>query len=118
VILRRGAASSGFRAGPLLATIEIEEVLCSKRNHMLDRRKAHRTRTYLGSRVAFDNRYATLNCLVRNLSEDGAKIVFPSPATIPGELDLMIHRTDNGRRARIVWRTESQAGLMFVRSKG
>jgi PilZ domain len=84
---------------------------------MLDRRKAQRGRTYIGSRVAFDNRYATLDCLVRNLSDHGAKIVFACPATIPNELDVMIHPKDDNRRARVIWRTESEAGVMFLPAK-
>jgi hypothetical protein len=83
---------------------------------MQERRKGHRGRTYLGGQVAFNNRGSTIDCLVRNLSQDGAKIVFSSPATIPSEFDLMIRQKGHSRRARIAWRSEIEAGVAFVSS--
>jgi PilZ domain len=81
---------------------------------MQERRKIQRGRTYLGSRVAFNNRCSTIDCLVRNMSQDGAKIVFSSPLTIPSEFDLMIHQKGHSRRARVVWRREMEAGVEFL----
>jgi hypothetical protein len=81
---------------------------------MLDRRKLHRGRTYLGGRIAFNNRSSTFDCLVRNLSQDGARIVFSDAAILPGEFDFTIHRKGESRRARIVWRDETQAGILFL----
>ena len=81
---------------------------------MLDRRKLHRDRTYLGGRIAFNNRCSTFDCLVRNLSQDGAKIAFSDSATVPSEFDVTIHRKGESRRARIVWRDETQAGIRFL----
>lgn len=83
---------------------------------MEERRNAHRGRTYLGGRVSFNNRCSTADCLVRNLSPNGAKIVFASPATIPSEFDLTIARKGDSRRTRIVWRGELEAGVMFLPS--
>ena len=80
---------------------------------MQDRRKLHRDRTYLGGLIAFDYRGSALACLVRNLSEDGAKIVFSDAAAVPAEFDLMIHRKGESRRARLVWRDQTQAGIRF-----
>jgi PilZ domain len=83
---------------------------------MQERRNVHRGRTYLRGRVAFNNRCSTIDCLVRNLSQNGAKLVFSHPATIPGEFDLMIQQKGNSRRARIVWRQEVEAGVAFLAS--
>lgn len=90
--------------------------LCQWGIHMQERRKVHRGRTYLGSQIAFNNRCSTIDCLVRNLSQDGAKIVFSSPATIPSEFDLTIRQKGHSRRARIVWRQEMEAGVVFLPS--
>jgi PilZ domain len=80
---------------------------------MLDRRKLHRDRTYLGGLIAFDYRGSALECLVRNLSEDGAKVVFSDGAAVPAEFELTIHRKGESRRAQVVWRDETQAGIRF-----
>lgn len=83
---------------------------------MKERRKAHRGRTYLSGRVAFNKRGSTADCLVRNLSAGGAKIVFCGSATIPSEFDFTIHQKGDSRRTRIVWRREMEAGVMFLPS--
>jgi hypothetical protein len=35
-------------------------------------------------------------------------------ATVPSEFDVTIHRKGESRRARIVWRDETQAGILFL----
>jgi hypothetical protein len=84
------------------------------RDQLEERRKHQRGRTYLNGAIAFNKRWSTLDCLVRNLSRDGAKIIFADAAAAPAEFDIMIRRNGESRRARIVWRQESQAGILFV----
>ncbi|MHB8886079.1 MAG: PilZ domain-containing protein [Methylovirgula sp.] len=81
---------------------------------MQERRGEHRGRTYLGSRIAFNDRYATVGCLVRNLSQNGAKLIFDRPCTVPSEFDLTIHQQGTSRRARLIWRREMEAGVAFL----
>jgi hypothetical protein len=83
---------------------------------MEDRRKTFRGRTYLGGQVAFNGRRSTADCLVRNLTHEGAKIVFGAPATIPDEFDLIIPQKGDSRRTRIIWRREMDAGVVFLPS--
>lgn len=83
---------------------------------MEDRRKTFRGRTYLGGQIAFNDRCSTADCLVRNLTPEGAKIVFSAPPTIPAEFDLAIPRKGDSRRSRIVWRGEMEAGVVFLPS--
>ena len=80
---------------------------------MEERRKTHRDRTYLGGQIAFDDRCCIADCLVRNLSPGGAKIVF-FVATIPDEFYFVIHQKGDSRRARFVWRRETEAGVAFL----
>ena len=81
---------------------------------MLDRRKERRGRTYLGSQVAFNNRWCTIDCLVRNMSESGAKLEFPHPVLLPSELDLIIPLKGNSRRVHVVWKQARALGVSFV----
>ncbi len=57
-----------------------------------------------------------MDCLVRNLSEDGAKLTFFGPAMIPSEVDVFIRKNGDSRRARVVWRTDETAGVKFLQS--
>jgi hypothetical protein len=77
----------------------------------------HRNRTYLEGHVAFNDRYSTVTCLVRNMSQNGAKIVFEAAAFIPSAFDVLIPQRGESRRARIVWREDTQAGITFVESE-
>jgi hypothetical protein len=81
---------------------------------MQERRTFHRARTYIGARIIFNHRFSTMDCLVRNLSEDGAKLVFFGLATIPSEFDVFIANNGDSRRVKTIWRTEIAAGIKFL----
>ena len=84
---------------------------------MQERRTVHRDRTYLGGQVAYNNRCSIMDCLVQNVSQNGAKLVFSDTALIPSEFDVLISKKGESRRARIVWRQEQAAGIQFVQSE-
>lgn len=83
---------------------------------MLERRNTHRDRTYLGGRISFNHRRSTLDCLVRNLSQDGAMIVLSDAVAAPADFDIMIRHKGDSRRARIVWRDRDHIGIQFLQS--
>ncbi|GAC1330582.1 MAG: hypothetical protein NVSMB26_08160 [Beijerinckiaceae bacterium] len=83
---------------------------------MQERRAVHRNRTYLRGQVVYNDRCSNMDCLVRNMSQNGAKIVFPDTALIPSEFDIMIRQKGESRRARIIWRSEKEAGVTFLHS--
>ena len=85
---------------------------------MRERREYQRGRTYLGGRLAFNNQYCTIDCLVRNMSQNGAKLVFEGTVLLPGEFDLMLPQKGESRRARVVWRQQDEAGVAFLQSAG
>lgn len=78
---------------------------------MQERRKTARRRTFLGGVLAFQGRYATLDCTIRNLSDAGARIAVDGSAILPDEFDFMVTRNDRAYRARLVWRNAEAAGL-------
>jgi hypothetical protein len=85
---------------------------------MQERREFQRGRTYLGGRLAFNNQYCTIDCLVRNMSRNGAKLVFEGTVLLPGEFELTLPQKGESRRARIVWRSEGEAGIAFLQPGG
>jgi hypothetical protein len=80
---------------------------------MLDRRQRFRGRVYYGGAIAFNARNATMDCLVRNFSPFGAKVVFENTALLPDEIDFTIARKSMSWLARVVWRRADEAGLVF-----
>ena len=80
---------------------------------MQDRRKTARTRTYFGGQIEFNRHSSVMDCVVRNFSPDGAKIVFTNTAAVPQEFSLAVPRQDQIFRARMVWRRANEAGVAF-----
>ena len=72
-----------------------------------------RNRVYYGGMVAFNARNSTLDCVVRNFSQRGAKIEFENSAMLPDRVDFEIERRSLSCLAHLVWRDQNAAGLMF-----
>lgn len=80
---------------------------------MNERRRSTRRRTYLGGQAAFEKPSVTDECVVRDLSPEGARIRFSGSTPIPDAFVLTIHGGGEARLARIVWRDGRQAGVAF-----
>ena len=80
---------------------------------MLERRQHPRNRVYYGGMVAFNARNSTLACVVRNVSQRGAKIEFENSTMLPDRVDFEIERRGLSCQARLVWRDRNAAGLVF-----
>lgn len=81
---------------------------------MLERRNAPRGRTFIGGKVDFNNSFCVVDCLVRNMSETGARLTFADTAVIPDQFDLRLPQKNQIRRARLIWRHHDQVGINFV----
>lgn len=80
---------------------------------MTERRRLPRDRVYYGGLLAYNARASTLTCLVRNFNEFGAKIELGGAEIVPGEVDFVVERRQLACRARLVWRSQTAAGLKF-----
>jgi PilZ domain len=80
---------------------------------VLERRQYQRNRVYYGGMLAFNARNSTLDCVVRNFSQRGAKIEFENSAMLPDRVDFEVARRGLSCLARLVWRDQNAAGLMF-----
>lgn len=78
-----------------------------------ERRQHVRQPSYLGGRIAFNHLYATMDCLIRNMSPVGARLVFSAPAVLPDRFVLSIPSREQAINARIAWRSETEAGVVF-----
>ncbi len=85
---------------------------------MQERRNFHRGRTFLSGRITFNNRFSTMDCLVRNLSQNGAKLIISSPVMIPHEFDIHIHKRGDSQRARLIWRSDIEMGIALIHAGG
>ena len=76
-----------------------------------EQRRSDRRRTYLVGRVVFNGRSSTMDCLVRNLSRNGAMLEFSGPVIPRHEVDLCIFSRAESLRARVGWCNGVRAGV-------
>jgi hypothetical protein len=82
-----------------------------------DRRASARQRTYLQGYVYYNNRSAAADCLVRDLSDRGAKLLLSENVVIPDLIDLYIPKKAETFRARVQWRHGNEVGVAYVDPK-
>ena len=80
---------------------------------MMERRHSARARVIYSGVIAYNDRNSTMDCVIRNFSEDGVKVEFDNTALLPDEIDLLIAKKSRSFSAKIAWRGETEAGLAF-----
>ena len=79
----------------------------------MDNRSATRARAFLRAQIRFNNGMSTMDCLIRDLSDGGARLEISDSVAIPASFDLYIPKRDETRRATVHWRTSEQLGVAF-----
>jgi hypothetical protein len=81
---------------------------------MLDRRQSARDKVIYGSVAEIDERGTTTDCVVRNISEQGASLEFSSAVKLPkGQISLTIARKGRSFLAKIIWWRDNFIGVAF-----
>ena len=81
---------------------------------MLDRRQSARDKVIYGGVAEIDERGGSRDCVVRNISENGATIEFNNVVKLPKEkMSLTIARKGRSFLARVVWWRDSFVGIAF-----
>ncbi|NVO14121.1 MAG: PilZ domain-containing protein [Rhodoplanes sp.] len=78
---------------------------------MQDRRREQRWPAYLRGRISFADRFAAVDCLIRNTSATGARLAVHNGVFVPDEFDLAIPRKSTEVRVRARWRTVDAIGV-------
>lgn len=81
---------------------------------MAERRLSSRQKSYLQGRIYFNNRRTSVDCLVRDLSEAGARIRLSEAVVTPEVMELYILNREEVRRARVEWRHSNEMGVAFI----
>jgi len=81
---------------------------------MGERRGSRRSKSFLRGFVYVSRKRGALACLIRDLSEKGARIIFSDTVTLPDVVDLYIPQREQTLRARVEWRRNDEIGLAFT----
>ena len=81
---------------------------------MLDRRQSARDKVIYGGVAEIGERGATRDCVVRNISENGANLEFGNVIKLPKEkISLTIARKGRSFLARVIWWRDNFVGVAF-----
>ncbi|MBN9071331.1 MAG: PilZ domain-containing protein [Rhizobiales bacterium] len=82
--------------------------------HQPERRCAVRQRVLKRAVLSFNRGFSTFECLVRNMSDSGARLSLAETFSLPGALTFSMDGAE-AREAVVRWRTETAVGISFVR---
>jgi hypothetical protein len=86
-------------------------MIAANRN-IVEKRASSRHRVLKQGLLAFDHG-GGVDCIVRNLSPNGARIDIVSPVGLPEVFTLVIEADQFSRRCRAVWSSNKQIGVVF-----
>lgn len=81
-------------------------------NARSEHRKAARQRSYIGGKLVYGN-YFSLDCVVRDITTDGAKVQLPDGQAVPDHVHLVDLKTAIAYEAHVAWRRYPLVGLAF-----
>ncbi len=82
-----------------------------------ERRQKLRKRTFLKGRILFNKGASSMDCLVRDFSEAGARLELGETNTLPDVFDLFIPQKEATLRASLRWRHDDAIGVAFVEAQ-
>jgi hypothetical protein len=84
---------------------------------MSERRIAQRQKSFLRGCIYYNNRRSATDCLIRDISPTGARLIFSDTVTVPDMVDLYIPQKDQMLRAQVQWRHGDEVGVGFPSAK-
>ncbi len=64
--------------------------------------------------IAYSGRHSTMYCVVRDISDTGARLQIPNAMQVPDTFELIIELDGFEAACEVAWRNETELGLKFV----
>jgi len=78
---------------------------------MIERRALPRQKTFIKGRLYFNNRLNSTDCIIRDVTEKGARLEVPESVAIPDAFELYVPNRHEQFQARIEWRRGGTVGV-------
>ena len=82
---------------------------------MAERRKSTRSRVLKSAKLVID-RSSIIDCVVRNLTNKGARIQIANTVGLPKDFEMTFDGGYSIRQCRLIWRTVTETGVEFVQA--
>jgi hypothetical protein len=79
-----------------------------------NRREQFRRTVLKGAKIIFNERQSTLNCRVRDLTTDGARLDLSTQQLLPHEFELQVSGAPAFRRCGLRWAHGTVVGVRFL----
>ena len=78
-----------------------------------ERRRTARQKSFLRGSIHFNNRRSVVDCLIRDISPYGARLIFSDTVTTPDVIELYIPQKEETLRVTVIWRHGQEVGVAF-----
>ena len=78
----------------------------------MEGRTDHRKRTFIGAKILLKGGASVLDCVVKDLSDGGARLRVDGAVAVPEEFDLKLSDS-RSFHCRVVWRRLEAVGVSF-----
>jgi hypothetical protein len=82
----------------------------------VERRRTARQKSFLRGMIYFNNRRNAVDCLIRDISPHGARLIFSDSVTTPDVLELYIPQKEQTLRVHVIWRHGEEVGVAFAQA--
>ena len=82
----------------------------------VERRRTVRQKSFLRGMIYFNNRRNVVDCLIRDISPYGARLIFSDAVTTPDVLELYIPQKEQTLRVHAIWRHGQEVGVAFAQA--
>lgn len=83
-----------------------------------NRRTTHRMRTLKGAEIVFNGGFSAFECVVKDLSDVGARIMMGDATGVPDHFELVIPHDKLRRKCTVRWRRYNTLGVSFDTEPG
>ena len=80
---------------------------------MIERRGLVRHKTFMTGRIYFNNRLSSMDCIIRDMTDKGARLEFSENVTLPEAFELYIPNKDEYYAAHVKWRRGDSLGITW-----
>lgn len=79
-----------------------------------ERRKSHRRRMLQGGKIVYGRGALLIDCMIRDLSDEGARLKVTDSHDVPDNVRLFITGDELVVDAKVVWRSPREVGILFI----
>jgi hypothetical protein len=81
---------------------------------MIERRLLVRHKTFIKGRIYFNNRLSSIDCIVRDVTANGARLEVSENVALPNSFELHFPNKDEHFHARVEWRKGNNLGVSWT----